>query len=141
MNIKTRENDARVFVPEWENKFDRIICDLPCSGTGIIRKKPDIRFKSEESLEQLPELQIEILNNAARYLKPGGRMLYSTCTWRTEENEDVVERFIMGNRGFDLTGFDNPFTGETENAGMMTLLPGKYGTDGFFICLMRKKDV
>lgn len=84
------------------------MCDVPCSGLGIIRKKPDIRLKREEELKQLPQVQFSILANAARYVKPGGTLVYSTCTVLPEENERVVDRFLRTEPAFDRKPFVLP---------------------------------
>ena len=132
--------DGKVFRPEWENAFDRVIVDAPCSGLGVIRKKPDIRYKDPAPLEDLPQVQRAILNNAARYVRPGGVLLYSTCTLLRRENEEVVRDFLSGHPGF--RGEDVMFPGPvgTSKQGMMTLWPHRHGTDGFFICKLRKGE-
>ena len=86
--------DGKVFRPEWESSFDRVLVDAPCSGLGVIRKKPDIRYKDPSPLAGLPGVQRAILDNAARYVKPGGALVYSTCTLLRRENEDVVRGFL-----------------------------------------------
>ncbi len=139
-NIRTEVSDATVFRPEFEGKFDRLICDLPCSGLGILRRKPDIRYKPETDAIALPALQLSMLRAAARYLKPGGVMLYSTCTWREEENAGVVQAFLEKEH-FSLKSFQIPEIGQLEQVEMLTLRPDLHGTDGFYICLLRKSDV
>ena len=135
-----RLQDATEFVPEWENAMDRVIADVPCSGYGIIRKKPDIRYKSPDFMRELPELQLKILQNQCRYVKPGGILLYSTCTLVRRENEGVVERFLKENPNFVPEPLPLPeVMGRNEN-GMTFLIPGKYNTDGFFICRLRRKE-
>ncbi|MBR4016716.1 MAG: 16S rRNA (cytosine(967)-C(5))-methyltransferase RsmB, partial [Oscillospiraceae bacterium] len=93
-NITAHHQDATVFVPQWENTMDCVIADVPCSGYGIIRKKPDIRYKNLKEMEKLPQLQLQILDNQARYVKKGGVLMYSTCTLTRGENEGVVEVFL-----------------------------------------------
>ena len=100
---------------------------MPCSGIGVIRKKPDIRFKSEQELERLPGIQLDIVRALAQTVRPGGRLLYSTCTVLRRENEGVAEAFLT----------ERP---EFECEHMQTLFPNTDGTDGFFICVMRKKS-
>ena len=131
--------DASVFVPEFEDKMDVVIADVPCSGYGIIRKKPDIRYKSPKSMEELPELQLRILKNQARYVRPGGTLLYSTCTLTQRENEDVVDAFLLENPSFKLNKLPLPMEIRQERDGMLRLIPGQYDTDGFFICCMRRE--
>ena len=93
-NITVRQQDATANVPEWVEAMDVVIADVPCSGLGIIRKKPDIRYKNLEELKDLPGLQLAILENQSAYVKKGGVLLYSTCTVLKAENEDVVHAFL-----------------------------------------------
>ena len=137
-NMRPICQDASVFVPEFENKMDVVIADVPCSGYGIIRKKPDIRYKAPESMEELPELQLQILRNQSRYVRPGGTLLYSTCTLTYRENEGVVEAFLRENPAFKLVKLPLPEEIRQEREGMLRLIPGQYETDGFFICCMRR---
>ena len=137
--IAARQQDATAFVPEWENAMDAVICDVPCSGYGIIRKKPDIREKDPDSMLQLPELQLQILKNQARYVRPGGTLLYSTCTLVRRENEDVVAAFLEGDSEFALEPLLLPGNFPGNGSGMLTLVPGQYDTDGFFIAKLRRK--
>ena len=125
-----RENRA-----DWNESFDLVFCDVPCSGLGIIRKKPDIRYKDPKALEGLPRVQGAILENAARYVRPGGVLLYATCTVLPEENRGVTEDFLARHGAFREEGFSIP---GLETAGDLTLWPQRHGTDGFYICKMRK---
>jgi len=134
--INTACSDASYHIDRLENSFDRIICDVPCSGLGIIRKKPDIRYKDEKSLAGLPALQASILENAASYLKTGGRMIYTTCTILPEENENVVRAFLAGHRDFALVDFS--ICGK-QYGGIKTFLPHVDGTDGFFAALLERR--
>ena len=135
--LTAREQNAKAFVGEWEEYFDLVLADVPCSGLGIIRKKPDIRFKDPKPLNGLPAIQKDILNNVSRYVRPGGVLLYSTCTLRKQENEDVVAHFLATHPDFELEGFALPGpVGRVE--GMVTLWPHLHGTDGFFIAKFRR---
>ena len=138
-NITARQQDATVFVPEWEGQMDVVITDAPCSGLGIIRKKPDIRYKDLAEMAALPELQKQILSNQARYVKPGGTMLYSTCTVLRRENEDVVAAFLETHSDFYTEPLELPGEFPENTSGMLTLIPGQHDTDGFFICRLRRK--
>ncbi len=138
-NITVRQQDAAQFVPEWEGAMDTVICDVPCSGYGIIRKKPDIRYKDPDSMRELPKLQKQILWNQARYVKPGGTLLYSTCTLVRRENEDVVEEFLESHGDFQLDTLVLPDIFPKYSHGQLTLVPGQYDTDGFYFCRMRRK--
>ena len=135
-----RLQDATEFVSEWEEAFDAIICDVPCSGYGIIRKKPDIRHKNPEDMTDLPRLQLQILKNQSRYLKKGGVLIYSTCTLIRQENEGVVEAFLEENSDFTLEPLPLPDPFLKNESGMLALVPGEYDTDGFFIARLRRKQ-
>ena len=119
--------------------MDTVIADVPCSGLGIIRKKPDIRYKNLQEMAQLPALQLKILKNQARYVRPGGVLLYSTCTLVRRENEGVVEKFLKANPEFHLEPLKLPAEFGENTTGMLALVPGEYDTDGFFIAKLRRK--
>lgn len=136
--IEASPADGRVFKPEWENAFDVVLVDAPCSGLGIIRKKPDTRYKKADELFALPVIQNAILENAARYVAPGGTLVYSTCTILPEENEQVTDAFLAEHSEFSRERFTLPEpVGETN--GQLTLWPQRHGTDGFYICRMTRK--
>lgn len=138
-NIRVQRQDATEFLPQWEAKFDGLICDVPCSGYGIIRKKPDIRYKDLKQMEQLPRLQLQILENQARYLRPGGVLIYSTCTLVRAENEGVVEAFLAAHPDYCLEPLPLPAPLPPNEDGMLALVPGEFDTDGFFIARLRRK--
>ena len=137
--ISVRQQDATVFVPEWKDQMDVVLTDVPCSGLGIIRKKPDIRYKDLRETEQLPALQLQILLNQANYVRPGGTLLYSTCTVLRRENEEVVSAFLERREDFCCEKLELPPVFPENTTGMLTLIPGEYDTDGFFICRLRRK--
>ena len=134
--IETDARDGRNFDPSLENYADKIICDVPCSGFGVMAKKPEIRYKSIEESAGLPKIQYDILCNSSRYLKVGGVMVYSTCTLFPEENQQNVEKFLAEHQNFEPCNF-NIGKISSEN-GMLTLNPHDHGTDGFFIAKLRK---
>lgn len=136
--ITARLQDATETVPQWLESMDAVIADVPCSGLGIIRKKPDIRYKNLKEMESLPALQEKILETQARYVKPGGVLLYSTCTVLKRENEEVVESFLKRHEDFSLENLPLPHPFPKNETGMLTLIPGEYDTDGFFICRLRR---
>ena len=121
--IKTQTANAAVYNPEFEKAFDLVIADVPCSGLGVIRKKPEIRFKTEQEISDLPEIQKKILNNVSHYVNQNGRLLYSTCTVLKEENEAVSHSL----NGFDIID-------------EKTFWPNIDGTDGFYACVLRRKN-
>ena len=138
-NITARRQDATESVAEWVDAMDVVIADVPCSGLGIIRKKPDIRYKDLFELKELPTLQLAILENQAAYVKKGGVLLYSTCTVLKAENEDVVTAFLSKHGDFYTEPLELPEVFPKNETGMLTLIPGEYDTDGFFICRLRRK--
>lgn len=137
--LQTRLQDASKPVPEWENAMDAVLADVPCSGLGVIRKKPDIRYKNLAQTERLPEIQLAILRQQAHYVKPGGVLLYSTCTILKRENENVVQAFLRDEPQFFAETVHFPQNSGIPDGAMTTLLPCTHGTDGFFICKLRRK--
>ncbi len=137
-NLTAQVQNAAEFVPQWEGKMDAVIADVPCSGYGIIRKKPDIRYKDPDTMNDLPKLQLAILKNQSRYVKPGGVLLYSTCTLTRKENEGVIKAFLKESSCFQPEALPLPDNFPTNTTGMEKLVPGQYDTDGFFICRLRR---
>lgn len=133
--IKVGAMDSSTVNESLIGKLDGVICDVPCSGLGVLSKKPDLRYNATSRSEQLPELQYSILKSSSEYLKAGGRLVYSTCTLSPSENAEVVSRFLDENAGFKLVPFN---AGGIKSDGMLTLLPHIHGTDGFFIALLEK---
>lgn len=134
--ICARECDARRPDKSLVGKCRKVLCDAPCSGLGIIGKKPDIRYKSPDDFSRLPEIQYEVLCGASEYTAPGGTLVYSTCTLNPAENGEVCKRFLETHKDFSLQNFT---VGGREYGAMTTLLPHIDGTDGFFICRMVRK--
>lgn len=127
--IKAEAHDARIPDERYFGCFDKVMADVPCSGLGILRKKPDIKWqRTEEDIASLAAVQTEILENAARCVKDGGALLYCTCTINRAENEDVVEAFLQNHPEFSPDG-------EAR-----TLLPHRDNTDGFFFAKLRKRQ-
>ena len=136
--IETACADGRTFREEWAGRFDTVLCDVPCSGLGIIRKKPDIRYKDVHEFKALPDIQRAILENSARYVRPGGVLVYSTCTVLPEENENVTDAFLSSHPEFIYEEFSLP-NGEAA-PGYLTLWPQRNGTDGFYLSRMRRRE-
>lgn len=134
--VNTRLADGRELQADLKGKADFVLCDVPCSGFGILRKKPEIRFKTDDETAGLPVTQAAILENASGYVKPGGTLVYSTCTVLERENGAVVRGFLEKHPEFSLVPFTHPVCGETD--GMITLLPHLHKTDGFFIAKLRR---
>lgn len=141
-SVRVVQKDATIFDENLIEKFDKIVADVPCSGLGVIRRKPDIKWNTkEEDIKELVEIQYKILTNASKYLKKGGTLVYSTCTNNKKENDDVVNRFLEENKEFEISKIDNipdDFLKDVYNDGMLELLPDKNNCDGFFICKLIK---
>ena len=138
--LTTRLQDASKAVPEWNGSMDVVIADVPCSGLGTIRKKPDIRYKDLKQTERLPELQQRILHQQSYYVKPGGVLLFSTCTVLKRENEAVAKAFLQQHPQFSLEDVIFPEGSGIPKGAMTTLLPCDHGTDGFFFCKFRRQS-
>ena len=136
--ITAKVLDGRECKEEFLDGFDLVLADVPCSGLGIIRKKPDIRYKDPKPLEGLPRVQKAILDNVCRYVRPGGVLLYATCTLLERENEDVVRAFLDKHKDFTLERFQVPGDFEGAREGMVTFWPHRHGTDGFFFAKLRR---
>ena len=142
-HIQAECHDALVSVPEDKETADVVIADLPCSGLGVIGRKADIKYRvSREDIEALAKLQRDILTVVSDYVKPGGCLIYSTCTVNPEENEENVRWFqeyfpfeTESLRGFLPKGISS----DTMERGYIQLMPGEYGTDGFFIARFRRR--
>lgn len=136
--MEARLQDARQSVDAWTETFDAVLVDAPCSGLGVIRKKPDIRYKDLKQTEALPPLQSAVLAQQANYVRPGGVLIYSTCTILRRENEAVAERFLKEHPNFCAETVHYPDGSGIPDGAMTTLLPCDYGTDGFFITKFRR---
>ncbi len=135
-NITVAKRDATQPCGQLLGTADALICDVPCSGLGVIHKKPDLRYKDLAAISELPELQYEILTKSSAYLKVGGRLVYSTCTLNPRENEDVTDRFVREHTDFE---YEKISLGKIEHkSGKLTLYPHIDNTDGFYISLIRK---
>lgn len=131
--IHAAARDASEFLPAAENTYDKVLLDAPCSGLGDIGHKLEIRWKRQEAdLAAFPPLQRELLTQAARYVKPGGTLVYSTCTLNTAENEDMARWFITHFPDFTPVDFA-PENGPASQKGQLTLWPDTFGSDGFFV--------
>ena len=137
--IRPEVLDGKVCKDDFLNSFDLVIADVPCSGLGIIRKKPDIRYKDPEPLAGLPRVQGAILENVSRYVRPGGVLLYATCTLLERENEAIVATFLEKQKCFTLEQFQVPGPFGLCADGMLTCWPHRHGTDGFFFAKLRRR--
>ncbi len=135
--IKVGERDGRKPDEALFGLADRVLCDVPCSGLGVIAKKPEIRYKSLEEFQRLPEIQYAILSTSANYVKAGGYLVYSTCTVLPRENAENVERFLREHPDFEAVEFTAG--GKESVGGMLSLSPDVDMTDGFFVAKMKRK--
>ena len=145
--IKAETQDSTKFNPKYENYFDKILLDVPCLGIGVIKRKPDIKWqKSEKDIQEIVDLQFKILENISRYLKPGGFLVYSTCSILKEENEEQIEKFLEKHSEYERVSIDEINTlGNIEDIkkkftknGYFKIEPDE-SKDGFFIEKLRKK--
>lgn len=139
-NVNGVRQDATKYRDDWKEYFDFVLCDVPCSGVGVINKKPDIVLnRKPQDVVALASTQYQILSNNSRYVKQGGILQYSTCSILKEENEDVVNRFLKGNKDFELTAIETYGVEVKNNNNMYTFYPHISGTEGFFIARMKRK--
>lgn len=135
--------DATRFNPDWAGAMDAVLCDAPCSGLGVVAEKPDIKLSlAPEAFKALPELQKRILANCARYVRPGGTLVYSTCTLLECENQAVVREFLASQPDFvqdDIRPYLPEFLRGRADGGMIALLGCRDDMDGFFIARMKRK--
>jgi len=136
-NVYTYLSDASIFNENY-GFADRVLCDVPCSGLGIIRRKPEIRFKNQADIDNLPDLQYRILCNAVKYLKQGGRLVYSTCTLNPKENSDVCDRFLAEHPEFSVVNVFPELPRYKDDEKYLTLMPHIHSTDGFFVAVFTK---
>ncbi|HZX21234.1 MAG TPA: 16S rRNA (cytosine(967)-C(5))-methyltransferase RsmB [Clostridia bacterium] len=135
--IKTENFNGKNLDKNLLNRADKVLVDAPCSGLGIIRKKPEIKYRKQPAdIESIITIQYDILKNASKYLKPGGELVYSTCTINPKENEDIMQKFLDRNSDYTLVNIGDKYRGfipgkHAEN--MIQLYPNIHNTDGFFI--------
>lgn len=132
-SIEAAVNNAKQFNPDIPFA-DAVLCDVPCSGLGVIRRKPEIKYCDPKAIDGLPSVQYSILSSSSSYVRAGGVLIYSTCTLNRKENDDIADRFLDENNSFEpvkLTGFDDY---------KITLTPSMMGGDGFFIAKFRRKE-
>lgn len=134
--ISVKEQNGKEYNEELKDKFDKVLCDVPCSGLGIIFKKPDIKYKPIDNINNLPSVQYSILSNCKQYVKIGGSLIYSTCTLNKEENEMNVLKFLRENKNFEA--FDFEIDNIKSHNGMYTFMPHINNTDGFFVARLKR---
>lgn len=138
-NVEVESFDASILDESSVDKFDYVLADVPCSGLGIIRRKPEIKYKEKAELKDLPDIQSTILNNASKYVKVGGTLVYSTCTIQDNENIDVVQRFLDNNSNFKLVPIDEVKVDlDNQENGYLKIYPNIHNIDGFFIAKLER---
>jgi 16S rRNA (cytosine967-C5)-methyltransferase len=135
--IEAVKNDAKVFNKNFP-QADKILCDVPCSGFGVIRSKPELKYTDLKTISRLPEVQYDILCTASKYLKPGGELVYSTCTLNRDENDNVIDRFLNDHKNFIPINVMEEYGNESHK---MTIFPRDFGCEGFFISKIRKDEL
>ncbi len=130
--ISASANDAKVYNTDMPSA-DRVLCDVPCSGLGVIRRKPEIKYGNKEQFDRLPEVQYDILSTSSKYVKVGGILVYSTCTVNRQENDDVCAKFLSEHTDFEPVKLNN-FTDYK-----VTITPDMFNSDGFFVAKFRRK--
>ena len=138
-NIAVIPNDAAKVNPALK-KADRVLCDAPCSGLGILRRKPEIRYKTLEDIDKLPVLQYDILCSSSEYVKVGGRLVYSTCSLNPAENSEVCSKFLSEHKNFEAVKLFPDIKRVDGNENYLTLMPQIHGTDGFFIAAFTRTE-
>ena len=139
-NVFPVAGDASAFNPEWEGLFDGVLCDVPCSGSGVINENPDIKlFRREEDIASLAALQLKILANCARYVRPGGSLYYSTCSVLPEENDSAVHGFLASVQGFELDIPECALPSRRTKTGLQFLPHISQGA-GFFVTRFIRKS-
>ena len=138
-NVEVQNFDASQIDENSIDKFDYVLTDVPCSGLGIIRRKPEIKYKTKAELKELPSIQKTILENASKYVKLGGTLVYSTCTIQDNENIDVINEFLQENKNFELVPIENINVDlDNQSNGYLKIYPNIHGMDGFFISKLKR---
>ena len=136
--VKPTVNDATVFNEDFTD-VDAVLCDVPCSGLGIIGKKPEIKYKKLDDTKTLLPVQKQILSTASRYVKPGGRLVYSTCSVNPNENRKICDWFLKENTDFVSVKVLPDVKRTVDEGDYLTLFPHTNGCDGFFVAAFIRK--
>lgn len=139
-NVFEQQRDSSVFCPEYEEKFDGVLCDVPCSGFGTVSENPDVKlFRKETDFSSLKETQGKILSACSRYVRAGGTLYYSTCSVFGEENDEIVGEFLKANPDFERAEADSPLPHERKKFGLQFLPDQAFGA-GFYVAKLRRKN-
>lgn len=141
--IKTNINDATKYEENYKEKFDKILLDVPCLGIGVLKRKPDIKWKkTKDDVEEISKVQLDILLNCSKYLKQNGKIVYSTCSIFKEENQNIIDKFLEKNKNFKIEKIkmnkENYFNKFITEKGAISIFQNEK-TDGFFICKLIRK--
>ena len=137
-NVNEKQMDSSVFYKEYEEKFDAVLCDAPCSGFGTVSENPDVKiFRKEEDIKQLERIQTSILSNVAKYVKRGGFLYYSTCSVFAGENDERVGEFLRLNPEYEVEKLESPLPHENKKYGLQFLPDTAYGA-GFYVCKLKR---
>ncbi len=137
-NVREEQKDSSVFDPNYEERFDSVLCDAPCSGLGTVSENPDIKlFRKEEDIATLNKVQLSILDTVCRYVKKGGALYYSTCSVLEAENDKTVERFLQAHEEFSVQTLQSPLPHTIKTYGLQFLPDTAYGA-GFYVCKLVK---
>lgn len=143
--VRAREKDATVPSDTYRKLYDKVLLDVPCSGLGMMHKKPDIKLRiTEKGIQKIIDIQRDILNTCANYVKPDGILIYSTCTINRDENENIIYEFLDTRTDFELDEISSfmpeALKKNVKSRGMIQILPGRDDIDGFFIARLRRKS-
>ena len=137
-NITAMQADASVFNKEFSERFDAVLCDVPCSGTGVIKDNPDIKLRRDDNnIKELTQIQLKILNNASKYVKKGGYLYYSTCSIVKDENIGVVTKFLKENKDFTAVEIESKLNGLKLDIGIQFLPDISLGAGFYFAKLIK----
>ncbi len=140
--VDAEAGDARYLNLKYAEEFDRVLADVPCSGLGVLGKRPDLKYQGDSCKEsEITEIQRDILKSSAAVLKPGGLLVYSTCTLNKEENEEMVNKFLQENDNFQIESFPEKYKKFLTNEGYFQTLPFRDNMNGFFIAKLRKRGL
>lgn len=138
-NVREMQKDSGVFDSEYEEKFDAVLCDVPCSGFGTVSENPDIKiFRKKEDFTEIEKAQKKILSTCSKYVKKGGALYYSTCSLFESENDKIVEEFLQNNEGYAVENIDSPLCHDKKKYGLQFLPDTAFGA-GFYVCKMVRK--
>ena len=137
-NVTALQKDSSAFDPAFENAFDGVLCDVPCSGYGTVSENPDVKlFRKESDFAALQKMQLAILQNCSKYVKKGGALYYSTCSLFEEENDGTVEKFLKQTQDFQVETIESPLACERKKYGLQFLPDTAYGA-GFYVCKLTR---